>query len=208
MFGLGSSDLRGVLNRLGCFSIEDGSNGESVFVDGSFTFENWGNGEFVFVDGGNERLNLWDGRGNWQVSGLNTESQMISNVLSGLDDTIGINIVESSGDSSVGVSDFVFLRVDVSITVLEIAKFILSLELRRGSNWGGDGSGYGSSIGVGTCGSIGVGSCVVNGGCASIANRYTIDMGISNLLSRRSGNTGQKNKSVHCEMCVLCEAKR
>jgi len=200
MFGLGSSDLRGVLNRLGCFSIEDGSNGESVFVDGSFTFENWGNGEFVFVDGGNERLNLWDGRGNWQVSGLNTESQMISNVLSGLDDTIGINIVESSGDSSVGVSDFVFLRVDVSITVLEIAKFILSLELRRGGNRGGDG------------GSIGVGSCVVNGGgnggCASIADGYTIDIGISNMLGRRGGNTGQKNKSVHCEMCVLCEAKR
>merc|ERR1739838_128732 len=35
MFSLGSSDLRGVYDRLGCYAFVYGSNGESVFVDGS-----------------------------------------------------------------------------------------------------------------------------------------------------------------------------
>jgi hypothetical protein len=92
MFSLGSSDLRGVNDRLGCYSFVNGSNGESVFVDGS-------NGESVFVDGsftlenwGNGKGNLGGGSSNGQVGGLDTESQMVSNVVGGLDDTVGINI--------------------------------------------------------------------------------------------------------------------
>jgi hypothetical protein len=93
-------------------------------------------------------------------------------------------------DTTVGVSDFVFLRVDVSITVLKIAKFILSLELRRG----GDGGSYGSSIRVGTCVAYTCGSVSWVCACSSIAgisSHNTMNMGMGNILSRRSGNAGE-----------------
>jgi len=92
MCSLGLSDLRSILNRGRCNTIVNGSNGESVFVNGSFTLENGCNGELVFVNGGDGKFDLGGGGGNGQVGGLDTESQTVSNVVGGLDNTVGINI--------------------------------------------------------------------------------------------------------------------
>jgi len=110
------------------------------------------------------KLNLRGGGGDRQVGGLDTESQTVSDVVSGLDDAVGINIRVTSLDATVAVSDFVFLRVDVSITILKIAEFILSLELRRGVK--GSGGHYGSGSGIGS----GDGANGHNGGSGSIGS--------------------------------------
>jgi hypothetical protein len=66
------------------------------------------------------------------------------------------------------------LRVDVSITVVEVTEFILSLELRGWGDWGS----YGGSIGVSSCVSNGY-SC---GGIWVACN--TMDVWVCNILSR------------------------
>lgn len=141
MGSLGSSNLRGVFNGCGCNTIVDGCYGEDVFVNGC-------DGEVVNVDGGDKGFNFRGDRGDGQVGSLDTESQTVSNVVGGLDNAVGINIRVRSLDSGVGVADFVFLGVEVRITVLGIAEFILSSKGRRGVIGGGDG---GSSISSGSC---------------------------------------------------------
>merc|ERR1711935_494376 len=174
----GSSNLRG----------EFGCNGEDVFVNGC-------NGKFVNVDGGDKGFDYRGDRGNGQVGSLDTESQTVSNVVGGLNNAVGINIRVRSLDSGVGVADFVFLGVEVRIAVLGVAEFILSSKGRRGVIGGGDG---GSSISSSGC--VGVACHSVNTGVV-----YSPKL----RSSRYGGHAGEKgNKSVHCEMCVLCEAKR
>ena len=125
MGSLGSSNLRGVFNGCGCNTIVDGCYGEDVFVNGC-------NGEVVNMDGGDKGFNLRGDGGNGQVGSLDTESSTVSNVVGGLDNAVGINIRVRSLDSGVGVADFVFLGVEVRITVLGIAEFILSSEADEG----------------------------------------------------------------------------
>jgi len=69
------------------------------------------------------------------------------------------------------------LRVDVSITVVEVAEFILSLELRGWGDWGS----YGGSIGVSSCV-----SCISSGySCGGIwVACNTMDVWVCNILSR------------------------
>ena len=152
MGSLGSSNLRGVFNGCGCNTIVDGCYGEDVFVNGC-------DGEVVNVDGGDKGFDLRGDRGDGQVGSLDTESQTVSNVVGGLDNAVGINIRVRSLNSGVSVADFVFLGVEVRITVLGIAEFILSSEGRRGVIGGGDG---GSSISSSGC--VGVACHSVNTG--------------------------------------------
>jgi len=92
MFSLGSSDLWSVLNRLGSNTLVNRCNGELVYVHGSNTLVNGCNGELVFVNRGDGKLDDGGGRGDGQVGGLDTESQMVSDVVGSLNDAVGINI--------------------------------------------------------------------------------------------------------------------
>ena len=123
----GSFDFGGVFE--GCrvknggdqrFGVEGRGNQRLGVEDGSFAFENGSYGKFDFGNSGS----------NWKVGSLNTESQMIGDIVGGLDNAIGINIRIRSLNSSISVSYFLFDRVEVRITILNIAEFVLSLELR------------------------------------------------------------------------------
>ena len=123
----GSFDFGGVFE--GCrvknggdqrFGVEGRGNQRLGVEDGSFAFENGSYGKFDFGNSGS----------NWEVGSLDTESQMIGDIVGGLDNAIGINIRIRSLNSSISVSYFLFDRVEVRITILNIAEFILSLELR------------------------------------------------------------------------------
>merc|ERR1712029_144591 len=114
----------------------------------------WGNS---VIDWGNKRLwvegwgnqGLWvEGWGNWETRVSNTETSSVSNVFNSLELTVGVNIRVSSGDSSVGVSDLILGRVDVGVSVVEVAELILGVELAAGVGGGGVGGNHG---GGGVC---------------------------------------------------------
>merc|ERR1711885_123499 len=123
MSSLGLSNLRGV----------NWSNWE-LWVEG------WGN-QRLGVEGGSNSVIDW-GNGETRVS--NTESSSISNVLNLLKLTIGIHIRVSTTDSSVSVSNLLLDRVDVGITIVQVAKLILSMELAS-SSVGSSSNDWGSS---------------------------------------------------------------
>merc|ERR1719499_1570430 len=91
-------------------------------------------------------------RSNRETRVSNTESGSVSNVLNLLEFSIGVNIRVSSRNSSIGVSSLLLGRVDVSITVVQVAKLILSVELasssvRSSSNhWSGSRNSWSSSV--------------------------------------------------------------
>merc|ERR1711973_1069996 len=94
---------------------------------------NWGNGS---VD--------W---GNWEVITSNTEAKGISNIVDSVDSSL-ISISARSSHSSKGIARLLLGRVDVLVSVGNIAKFILSLILRAswGSNWSSSNNWGSSSI--------------------------------------------------------------
>merc|ERR1711942_125714 len=102
------------------------------------------------VNGGN-----WEGsvvnRGNWEVVSGNSGSEVIGNIVDGVDSSL-IGVGVRSGDSSVGVTLLLLGRVDVLVSVSKVAEFILSLELRadwasnRGSKRSSSNGNRGSSI--------------------------------------------------------------
>lgn len=123
----GSFDFGGVFE--GCrvknggdqrFGVESRGYQRLGVENGSFAFENGSYGKFDFGNSGS----------NWEVGSLDTESQMIGDIVGGLDNAIGIDIRIRSLNSSISVSYFLFDRVEVRITILNIAEFILSLKLR------------------------------------------------------------------------------
>merc|ERR1712012_1100787 len=65
---------------------------ESVFMDWLSEFSNWGN---------------------WQVGSLDTEAKSVSNVVDGLDKSVGISVAVRSSYSTIGVSGFLLGRVQV-----------------------------------------------------------------------------------------------
>merc|ERR1712106_1211482 len=79
---------------------------------------NWSNWEHWVKGGGN---NVIDGS-NGQTRVGNMESCSVSNVLNLLELSIGINIRVSTGDSSVSVSNLLLDRVDVGVTIVQVAK--------------------------------------------------------------------------------------
>merc|ERR1712128_251217 len=134
---------------------------------------NWGNWEHWVEGGGNKRLRV-EGGSNSVIDGSNgqtrvshTESCSVSNVLNLLELSIGINIRVSTGDSSVSVSNLLLDRVDVGVTIVQVAKLILSMKLAASSvgsssnDWGSSsighswGSNWSSSISISWGSSIG-----------------------------------------------------
>merc|ERR1711892_1387031 len=115
MGSLGLSNLRGINN--GC----RGNTGV-----------NWGNKGFWVEGGGNTGVN-WGNREvrveDRETRVSDTESCTISNVFNLLKLTIGINIRISSSNSGIGVSGLLLSWVQVGITVVQVSKLILGLEL-------------------------------------------------------------------------------
>merc|ERR1711892_573607 len=111
---------------------------------------NWGNWEHWVEGGGNKRLRVEGGSNsvidgsNGQTRVGNTESCSVSNILNLLEFSIGINIRVSTGDSSVSVSNLLLDRVDVGVTIVQVAKLILSMELAA-SSVGSSSNDWGSS---------------------------------------------------------------
>merc|ERR1711974_302320 len=142
MLSGGSSDFRGYLG---------GSGGHSGVYRGYKRLGVEGGGNSI-IDGSNGEHSVEFGA-NWETRILNTESKSISDVSDGLKDSVGVDIRVSSVDSSISVSDLLFHRVDVGISVVEVSEFILGMELASGSvvrsvrvgNGGNDG-GMGNSV--------------------------------------------------------------
>merc|ERR1711973_58137 len=85
--------------------------------------------------------------GNWEVITSNTEAKGISNIVDSVDSSL-IGISVRSSHSSKGIARLLLGRVDVLVSVGNIAKFILSLILRAswGSNWSSSDNWGSSSI--------------------------------------------------------------
>merc|ERR1719259_1073342 len=82
--------------------------------------------------------------GNWQVGSLDTEAKSVSNVVDGLDKSVGIGVAVRSSYSTIGVSGFLLGRVQVRVSVSEVSEFILRLELASlWESWGSNQSGGG-----------------------------------------------------------------
>jgi len=151
----------------------------------------WGNWEGSVVDGGN-----------WEVISGNSESQIISNIVDSVDSSL-INISVRSGDTSIGISLFLLGRVDVLVSVSNVAELILSLELRadwasdRGSNRSSGISNRGSGIsswGSGIRSISSWGSSISNWGSGISSRGGGESWGIgSSVLS--SNNWGGSSKS-------------
>merc|ERR1711881_830050 len=141
MSSLGLSNLRGINRSHGKLWVEGWGN-KRLRVEG------WGN-KRLRVEG---RCNTIIDRSNRETRVSNTESGSVSNVLNLLEFSVGVNIRVSSRNSSIGVSNLLLGRVDVSITVVQVAKLILSVELasssvRSSSNhWSGSSNSGSSGI--------------------------------------------------------------
>merc|ERR1711881_602219 len=141
MSSLGLSNLRGINRSYGKLWVEGWGN-KRLRVEG------WGN-KRLRVEG---RCNTIIDRSNRETRVSNTESGSVSNVLNLLEFSVGVNIRVSSRNSSIGVSNLLLGRVDVSITVVQVAKLILSVELasssvRSSSNhWSGSSNSWSSSV--------------------------------------------------------------
>merc|ERR1711923_424381 len=153
----------------------------------------WSNRELRVEGWGNAIID----RGNWKTRIGNTETGSISNVLNLLEGSVGINIRVSSADSSVGVSNFLFSRVDVGIAIVKVAELILSMELASGSVRGcsNDGSisysrssSYSGSSGIGDSRGSGISDC----GSSSIGdsrslNSLNLNLGWGSNCIRKTG---------------------
>merc|ERR1719206_751482 len=163
MSSLGLSNLRSISNWLGSNTgVDRGNKGLGV--------EGGSNGEL--------------GVENRETRVSNSESSSVSNVLNLLKLTIGINIRVSSGDSSIGVSNLSLGRVEVRVTIVQVAKLILGLELAAGN--------IGSSIWSS------IGSCS-NGGSSGV---WQTSIGI--LCTSAADNGRNCNKSSHDCTVVSC----
>merc|ERR1711973_920724 len=113
----------------------------SLSLNNLWGVNNWSKG----VNWGNSGMD-W---GNWEVITSNTEAKGISNIVDSVDSSL-ISISVRSSHSSKGIARLLLGRVDVLVSVGNIAEFILSLILRAswGSNWSSNSWGS-SSIGGG-----------------------------------------------------------
>merc|ERR1712128_188447 len=79
----------------------------------------WGNGRHSRIDGGD-----------WKVVTSHTESKFISNIVDSVDSSL-ISIGVRSSYTTKGIATFLLGTVDVLVSISNISKFILSLELGR-----------------------------------------------------------------------------
>merc|ERR1711973_1010899 len=111
----------------------------SLSLNNLWGVNNWSKG----VNWGNSSVD-W---GNWEVITSNTEAKGISNIVDSVDSSL-IGISVRSSHSSKGIARLLLGRVDVLVSVGNIAEFILSLILRAswGSNWSSSNNWSSSSI--------------------------------------------------------------
>merc|ERR1719336_202997 len=129
-----------------CRSLDNASLGSIISLEESslslnnlWGVNNWSKG----VNWGNSSVN-W---GNWEVITSDTEAKGISNIVDSVDSSL-ISISVRSSHSSKGIARLLLGRVDVLVSVSNIAEFILSLILRAswGSNWSSSNNWGSSSI--------------------------------------------------------------
>merc|ERR1711973_861811 len=111
----------------------------SLSLNNLWGVNNWSKG----VNWGNSSVD-WS---NWEVITSNTEAKGISNIVDSVDSSL-IGISVRSSHSSKGIARLLLGRVDVLVSVGNIAKLILSLILRAswGSNWSSSNNWGSSSI--------------------------------------------------------------
>merc|ERR1719483_172575 len=165
-------------------------------------------------------------RSNRKTRILYTETKTISNITDLLELAIGINIRISTSNSSIGISNLLFGGVQVGISVVQVAKLILGMELatsivgnsirgsigississsssyRGSNNRGSKGSSNRGSIGIS---SIGISSIRITSiRITSIAHRCSNHLGLFN--SQTTGHEGREsNKNLHFDetRCVM-----
>merc|ERR1719336_1157598 len=122
----------------------------SLSLNNLWGVNNWSKG----VNWGNSSVD-W---GNWEVITSNTEAKGISNIVDSVDSSL-ISISVRSSHSSKGIARLLLGRVDVLVSVSNIAEFILSLILRAswGSNWSSSDNWGSSSISGSNWGSSSIG---------------------------------------------------
>ena len=82
---------------------------------------NGSHGELIFMNGSHWEFSVM----NWESGIFGSESEFISDISDGLEFTVGVNVLVTSGFLTETVSDFMFGRRPVGITVLGVAEFIL-----------------------------------------------------------------------------------
>merc|ERR1719336_2935702 len=122
----------------------------SLSLNNLWGVNNWSKG----VNWGDSSMD-W---GNWEVITSNTEAKGISNIVDSVDSSL-ISISVRSSHSSKGIARLLLGRVDVLVSVSNIAEFILSLILRAswGSNWSSSDNWGSSSISGSNWGSSSIG---------------------------------------------------
>merc|ERR1711973_921302 len=160
----------------------------SLSLNNLWGVNNWSKG----VNWGNSSVD-W---GNWEVITSNTEAKGISNIVDSVDSSL-IGISVRSSHSSKGIARLLLGRVDVLVSVSNIAEFILSLILRAswGSNWSSSnnwGSNWSSSNSWGS--SIGGGGNWSSNGWGS-SNSWGSSIGSSGNWSSNSWGSGNWSSS-------------
>merc|ERR1719414_2249462 len=79
------------------------------------------------------------GDGDGEVSGRNSEPiDGVRDVVGGLKDTVGVNILVASSGDSEGILGLLLVGVDVLVAEAELAKLVLGVELAGGGGGNGD----------------------------------------------------------------------
>jgi len=113
---LGLGHLRGVLDGLGGDSGEDGGD-QGLGVEG----------------GGDQGSNLGGSEGggaDWEVGAGNSETvDGVGNIVDGLEETVGIDVLVGAGGHTVGIAGLSTSRRAASVSERELSELILSVEL-------------------------------------------------------------------------------
>merc|ERR1712128_180094 len=165
------------------------------------------------VDWGNRRHSRVDG-GDWKVVTSHTESKVISNIVDSVDSSL-ISICVRSSDTTKGIATFLLGTVDVLVSISNISKFILSLELGRNrssrnrssrsnssNNWSSSICGRGSSNSDGSrCSSV----CSSIGGWVSSYNRGSSIGGSGDWGSSSNWSSSEWSSIKSCDRCSVCK---
>jgi len=140
---LGNNSLDG--NNLGNSSLLSGvGSGESSLgldnlggIGNLNSLEDGGRGLDTLEDGGGGEGSSHGGGGHGKVGALDAEAvDVVSDVVDGLDESVGIDILVGTGGHSVGVTGLGTGRRTPSMTEGELAEFILGMELVGGGRSG------------------------------------------------------------------------
>merc|ERR1711973_551936 len=162
----------------------------SLSLNNLWGVNNWSKG----VNWGNSSVD-W---GNWEVITSNTEAKGISNIVDSVDSSL-IGISVRSSHSSKGIARLLLGRVDVLVSVSNIAEFILSLILRAswGSNWSSSDNWGSSSISGSNWSSNSWGSSSIGSSSNWSSNSWSSSIGGSgNWSSNGWGSSNSWGSSI------------